>query len=87
VGRSDVKAVYVEWWDPAGHDRDGWRDLDEVLKKNYGSCHTLGWVIREDAKLLTVAATYAADDPDCINVLGYISIPKSVIKKQVKLDL
>jgi hypothetical protein len=77
-----VKAVYVEWWDPAGHDRDGWRDLDEVLNKEFGSCHTLGWVLKEDAKFLTLAHTHAADGPGDTDVLGYLVIPKSLVIKR-----
>lgn len=80
-----MKAVYVEWWDPAGHDRDGWRHLDEIIDKKYGDCHTLGWVLKEDAKFLTLASTYAADDADDTDVLGYIIIPKSLITKRRKI--
>jgi hypothetical protein len=80
-----VKPVYIEWWDPYGHDRAGWKPLSEALVDG-GICKSLGFIIKDDKKFITLAGTTAVDD-GATSVLGYITIPKSVIRKMKVLKL
>ena len=54
--------------------------------ENYGSCHTLGWVLKEDDKFLTLAHTTLQTALVILDVLGYLTIPKSLVIKTKELN-
>jgi len=75
-----MKCVSIEWFDPVGRDREGWIELDHALKDDPSNCHTVGWVLKETKREVIVSHTYCKD-PEATMILGYITIPKSVIRK------
>ena len=81
-----MKMIYVEWWDPQGHDRDGWRMMETILREKGGVCRTLGFILKEDQKSITLSGTIA-EDPEGVSVLGYLTIPKSIIRKLKRVKL
>jgi hypothetical protein len=75
--------VYVEWWDHSA--ASGWYYGEPDLAPL--SCHSVGWVIDEDDKVLLLAPSKSMPDPDAMqgsNLRQYII--KSAITKRCVIN-
>ena len=73
-----MRTIYVEWID-SSHG-SGWTPTEEAIKgAAYFSCITVGFVLVEDDKHLTVTQTHTDDNKQ---VDGVLSIPKVAITKR-----
>lgn len=75
------KAVYLEWVDSTAM---GGVWIDHEKKPAAPDCHTLGWIIHEDSKTITVAAHTSVSTTSCA---GALTIPKCAIKKRRSIAL
>lgn len=67
---TDAPLVTVRWEDCQSH--NGWSSLDDACKAEPAEVVSVGWLIRKDKKVLTVAHGRSVDE-----VLGYTVIPMS----------
>lgn len=67
-----LKLVYVIWIDP--HSTDPWTDMKEV-DGSIEECETIGWVVQEGKKHISVAGSLGFND-DCCCIMN---IPKRCI--------
>ena len=77
------KIVLVEWWDAVTPDNGGWCDPGKLLEWEKGSlCRSLGYVVRETAKVVTIAASYTMDveESEADHFSGSFVIPRGMIK-------
>jgi hypothetical protein len=81
--------VYVEWEDSSSHSTGfgGWtpiRDVIETMEEHSTfKCFTIGWLVHEDEKSITVAHTVA---PVNNSVNEPMTIPKSAILDRKDFD-
>lgn len=85
------EAVYIEWDDSIIYDSK-WINAEDLKEdsQHINYCHELGFIINEDDKYILLAARYLiiSDDEEMEPDVGSpIRIPKSQIRKMVKLDL
>lgn len=71
-----MKAEMVYWLDAAT--QDGWTEVSDTGKHTQLTL-TVGFLIKEDKHVLTLAHTYDPES-DCCN--GLMFIPKGMIKKR-----
>jgi hypothetical protein len=72
----------VEWVDSS--ESPGWNSLDDVLDFDDPlQCMTMGWVVRETAVLVVLAATQSFSG----GVNGVMMIPKCCISKRTRLNV
>ncbi len=69
------KILHVIWEDACG--RSGWHDAQEEYKLS--RCETVGYLIKESRKVISLAQSI---DHDCNKVDNVMMIPKSNIKKR-----
>ena len=71
-----MKKIYIEWYD--AYTRDGWESAEDAIKncKSLMPCKTIGWLLNEDEKQITVCHTF---NPSL--VMGILHIPKCSIVK------
>jgi len=73
----DVKLLYVEWMDAWGC-QPHWEDLEDAADHSTILIRSVGWVVREDVKSLTLTPNVS----DAENCCGTQVIPKGCIKKR-----
>jgi hypothetical protein len=71
------KIVRVKWDDSAAP--RGWQRMDELVV-DIVNVDTVGFLVAEDRKTVTVAVSYVADEGQ-EQACGMVTIPKSAIKK------
>lgn len=67
--------IRITWRDATGVD-EGWLDLEDVLKQNLSTIHTVGMLIADTDEYVTIALSY---DEDNKNIAGYLTIPRVCI--------
>ena len=72
-----MKVLYVEWLDSNSRRGGVWHDIDS--KPCEMTCKTVGFVIHEDKKSITVAS-HLSEPTD--SMAGDITIPKRAITKR-----
>lgn len=73
-----MRMVYVEWID-SSHG-SGWTSAEDAVRgARYFTCATVGFLLIEDDKHLTLAQTHTDDNKQ---VDGLLSIPKVAISKR-----
>ena len=55
----DYDLVHITWRDAGG--QGGWHSLEEAKKCNPVNIHSVGWLIREDKRTVTVAGSFSVD--------------------------
>ena len=78
-----LEKVYLEWTDAAG--REGWENVEHVLQTDYKKpVVTIGFILKEDKIELIITGSYDECNDNC---LSYIVIPKSAIRKRMRVEL
>jgi hypothetical protein len=76
------KLVYLEWADAVGNSH--WRTTEEALrwaKTTEWHVRQVGWIIHEDDKSITFAASWKTEDEYCTEQFGDLhKIPKTWIR-------
>ncbi len=76
----DRKPIWVEWVDSAGS--NGWQNPTE-LHDDLMHCQTLGWLVKETPKQITVALNGVFDGTSRLPFGEFITIPKcSIVKRK-----
>lgn len=85
---SKIKAEYFEWWDHcsiSGQGGGAWMKtatLDNVASR----CKSIGFVVKEDKKNVTICSGYDATDGDGVDTVKDVSlIVKSCIIKRKRI--
>jgi len=73
-------ADYIEWEDHVSHADSGWKSKKDVSGLDVAVCKTVGFVIKENQKAVTLVGSLAESDVD-----GEIVIIKSCIKKRERI--
>jgi hypothetical protein len=74
--------VLVEWND-AVHLKHGWSDDDLATVKHVDDvCYSVGWMIRQDDKSLTLAQTDGLD-----TIANTLQLPMAMIKKVTQIKV
>lgn len=71
--------VYVEWHDATSI--DAWDDESEAIKMQPHLIRSVGWLIKEDKKSLTIALSW---DEQGEQVSQYLVIPRTWIVEVIK---
>ena len=71
--------VRVTWMD-AMDGETGWQPLDDMMKGDLATVMDIGWMIKNDEKVVIVMGSWCLD-PDDKNGGRYITIPKGWVKK------
>ncbi len=69
--------IFIKWVDSHSPNFNGWVNEDEI-NNCVLTIFTVGWVIYEDDKIITVASQISAGD-DSDSVAGVITIPRVAI--------
>ena len=72
------KVVIVDWLDSQSY--RGWQHQNEGFEP--ARCRSIGFVVREDKKSLTLTTSRALDNPD---VMDPLTIPKGAITRRRKV--
>jgi len=77
------KFTYIVWQDSWGVTTE-WEDIAEASKYEPVICHSVGIIIKETKKAITLCPNMTEEDkPEDVKVLGCISIPKvSIMNKR-----
>lgn len=75
-----MKLVVVEWVDSCSL-RNGWKGLAEAKTLKPSRIRSVGWIVSQDDKQITVASHW--DEMD--NICGEMCIPKGCIIKVTEL--
>ena len=75
-----MRLVKIDWEDSSTPSDDGWIKPEQVRDEPL-MCHSIGRVIKTSKDLITLAAHYTEDDGDIHRACGWMSIPKSAIRK------
>ena len=70
------KIVYVEWVDSSSL-RGVWHGVSEIIESGDVICRSVGYLVHEDDKALTIAAHKGTSD-----FAGEMRIPKGCIRKR-----
>ena len=79
-----MKLVKVTWFDTNETSDSGWLSLDEVKKNKPCKVASVGWLINEDEKFITIAADIDAHEnkSDADDLLGRVQcFPRGCIDK------
>jgi hypothetical protein len=71
---------YIEWWDHTSHGQVGWKSKEDMDGLDVALCKSVGFVLKENKKSITLVASLADDDMD-----GEVCIIKSCIKTRERL--
>jgi len=71
-----MKLLYIKWHDSTSQQGGIWHDRESVEKMRPLQIVTVGWIISETKKYITLASSITKHQ-----VSGDICIPKSCIKK------
>ncbi len=74
-----MKTVYLEWVDSIMSPGGSWADLEHVKKRKLDRCCTIGFVVNETKKEITVIGSHSRSTDE---VAGSITIPKCAIRKR-----
>jgi len=75
------KLLFVEWLDHTSQSTDGrWIDSEVLDKAGPATCHTVGWVYKEDATSVTLVSTKGVGHDSEYG--GDMTILKSTIQQQ-----
>lgn len=77
------RLLYVEWEDSCSH-AGAWTGENELRKVRPARCHTVGWVVNETSKHMTLASSWGGVEGNR-QYSGDMTIPKSVIRKKRRL--
>ena len=74
------KIVKIEWYD--AYSLDSWqnKDIAVAVNKEPMLCHSIGYLLSEDDKSVSICHTFNNDNQVC----GVIQIPKCNIKDKIK---
>jgi hypothetical protein len=77
--------VYLEWIDSSSNDT--WQDLT-TYKPGIIYCKSIGWLIREDDLIVSLAGSLASEKEHAVPDVGcgWMDIPKVAIRKRVSLS-
>lgn len=79
-----MKLIYIEWEDSASIG-NGWVKKEEVEKDTPRLVRQVGWIIKEEKKFITLAATIDLTKPDSEFVSDGCVVIKSLIRKRIDL--
>ncbi len=71
---------YIEWFDHTSHSTVGWKSKEDINDLDVALCKSVGFVLKENKKSVTLVSSLADDDMD-----GEICIIKSCIKTRERL--
>lgn len=76
-----MKLVRVEWLDAHGI-VSGWEALDELKTLPVYVCTTVGWLLEDTERLLTLAQTAARPEDETTDAIvdGRITIPRCAVR-------
>ena len=78
--------LYVEWLDHSSEGADGrWVSKSQLDKAGPMTCHTIGWIYKEDKMSVTLVSTHG--DEEDTDFGGDMTIIKSTIIKRKKVEL
>jgi len=73
-----MKLVKITWWDHSSYSTQCWRSRAEVEELKPLKVHTVGYVVKETKRYITLVNTWVADDEE---LRGELCIIKSCIKR------
>ena len=79
-----MKLVKVTWFDTNETSDSGWLSLDEVKKNKPCKVASVGWLINEDEKFITIAADSDAheNESEADDLLGRVQcFPRGCVEK------
>ena len=79
-----MKLVKVTWFDTNETSDSGWLSLDEVKKNKPCKVASVGWLINEDVKFITIAADIDAheNESEADDLLGRVQcFPRGCVEK------
>ena len=79
-----MKLVKVTWFDTNETSDSGWLSLDEVKKNTPCKVASVGWLINEDEKFITIAADIDAheNESEADDLLGRVQcFPRGCVEK------
>lgn len=82
------KLVLIVWEDPVTH-HAGWFDLDEktLSKLEMAEVRSVGWVIKEDRKKITIASSIISDRGKDVEASCDVTVLKSQIIYREDIDV
>ena len=84
-----MKLQLILWTDHWSDDATEWKDVEEEMAKPVEPlvCHSVGWVLREDAKMVSLIANLDGDPrkPEERHGYGVTNILKGAIVKRITL--
>lgn len=72
------RLVKITWQD-SRHPFSGWQWVDEMKEIEPTICESVGWLVKEDEKVLILAASITTDSDGDSQVSGVVDIPKRAI--------
>ena len=85
-----MKLVKVTWFDTNETSDSGWLSLDEVKKNKPCKVASVGWLINEDEKFITIAADIDAheNESEADDLLGRVQcFPRGCVEKIATLSV
>jgi hypothetical protein len=82
-----MKLVYVEWLDHCSFTESDWKDAEEFDDLEPPLVKTIGWIIREDEKVLIVVSSKYNSDEFNDKYSGEMCIIKGCIQKMKELKV
>lgn len=85
-GDRRVKLIYLEWHDSSSLGGSVWHHGDDVKRCSLTKCYSIGWILAENDKLITLVSSIAetGGEPDYSRD---ITIPKACVTKRRRLKL
>ena len=80
-----MKLTYVQWSDSYGCS-SRWGDLDPETVPEELVCQSVGWVVYETSKVLTLVPHISPVPDQTVQGCGDMTIPKCAIKKIIYLE-
>lgn len=78
-----MRALYVEWVDSCSNTGRVWKSRENT-KRDVAKCVTLGFIVEENDRFITIASS---TDPDHEDYAGEMTIPKAAITKRRRVKL
>lgn len=82
-----MKLVYVEWLDHVSFTESTWRDEDEYKDLNPATCKSVGWILREDDKMMVLVQNIHQSDEFEDKYCGEMGILKGCITLMKELKV
>jgi hypothetical protein len=86
LAQSKRRLVHIEWVDASGPNAPHWTQVQLFEFKGEYLCWSVGWIVAETPTHYHVAPHFGnIGEPEVEQMLGWIAIPKKMVKRMKRL--